>query len=64
MTDNGMIGLTNKVYPSIKSKAVFITSTHPNPLDDEELMTGYHEVFEMDQDNSVFRNCLIKEIDI
>lgn len=62
VTDNGMIGLTKKVHPSIKSKAVFITSTHPNPLEDEELMAGYHEVFEMDLDNSVFRNCLVKEI--
>jgi Skp family chaperone for outer membrane proteins len=62
VTDTGMNGLTKKVYPSIKSKAVFITSTHPNPIEDEEMMSGYHEVFEMDIDNSSFRNCLVKEI--
>jgi len=38
-------------------------SRDPNPFDDEELMAGYHEVFEMDQDNSIFRNCLVKKID-
>jgi hypothetical protein len=62
VTDTGMTGLTKKVYPSIKNKAVFITSTHPNPIEDEEMMSGYHEVFEMDIDNSSFRNCLVKEI--
>lgn len=62
VTDIGMTGLINKVHPSIKSKAVFITSTHPNPMDDDEMMAGYHEVFEMDSENSIFRNCLIKEM--
>ena len=58
VTDTGMAGLTNKVHPSIKSKAVFITSTAADPLEDEEMMAGYHEVFEMDQDNSIFRSHL------
>ena len=58
VTDTGMSGLTKKVHPSIKSKAVFITSTSANPLEDEEMMAGYHEVFEMDQDNGIFRTHL------
>jgi len=56
--DTGMSGLTKKVHPSIKSKAVFITSTAANPMGDDEMMAGYHEVFEMDQDNGVFRSHL------
>jgi hypothetical protein len=55
VTDTGLAGLTKKVHPSIKSKAVFITSTSTDPLEDEEMMAGYHEVFKMDQDNSEFR---------
>jgi hypothetical protein len=53
-----MVGLTKKVHPSIKSKAVFITSTATDTLEDEDLMAGYHEVFEMDQDNAIFRTHL------
>jgi len=62
VTDIGMFGLTKKVYPSIKRKAVFITSSEANPMDDDELMAGYHEVFEMDQDNAVFRTHLTEII--
>ena len=58
VTDTGMVGLTKKVHPSIKSKAVFITSTAADPLEDEEMMAGYHEVFEMYQDNAIFRTHL------
>ena len=58
VTDTGMAGLTNKVHPSIKSKAVFITSTAADPFEDEEMMAGYHEVFEIDQDNAIFRSHL------
>jgi hypothetical protein len=60
VTDTGMSGLTKKVHPSIKSKAVFITSNSANPLQDDEMMAGYHEVFEMDHDNGVFRSHLGK----
>ena len=64
VTDAGMAGLTKKMHPSIKSKAIYITSTAPNPLEDEELMAGYHAVFDMDQDNTIFRNSLVQELNI
>jgi len=62
VTDTGMTGLTKKVQPSIKRKAIGITGSEPNPFETEDLLSGYHEVAEMDQDNSIFRNCLVKEL--
>ncbi len=62
VTDPGMSGLTKKVYPIIKKKAIYIVSTDPNPMEDDELMTGYHEVFDMGENNSVFRSMLIKQL--
>ena len=64
VTDTGMNGLTKKIYPSIKKKAIFITVSHPNPLEDEELMAGYHDVYEMDENNTVFRINLVKELEL
>ena len=62
VTDTGMSGLTKKVQPSIKNKAVYIIGSEPNIFENEDLLSGYHEVVEMDQDNSTFRNCLVKEL--
>ena len=63
VSDPNMNGLTKRVHPSIKSKAIYITSTHPNPLSDEEMMAGYREVYEMDENNTIFRKGMIKLID-
>lgn len=59
VSDHNMSGLTKKVHPSIKDKAVFIMSVTPDPMNDEEMMAGYREVYEMDQNNAAFRNHLI-----
>jgi hypothetical protein len=59
VSDNGMNGLTGKVHPIIKKKAIFIATTE-NVFNDDELFKGYQEVFEMDSDNSVFRKELIR----
>jgi hypothetical protein len=63
VSDPNMNGLTKRVHPSIKSKAIYITSTHPNPLSDEEMMSGYREVYEMDENNTIFRKGMIKLLD-
>ena len=63
VTDTGMNSLTKKIYPSIKNKAIFITVSHPNPIEDKELMAGYHDVYGMDEDNTVFRINLVKELE-
>ena len=60
VSDPNMNGLTKRVHPSIKSKAIYITSTHPNPLSDEDMMNGYREVYEMDENNTIFRKGMIK----
>lgn len=62
VSDPKMAGLTKRVHPSIKKKAINITSEQPNFLEDEELMAGYHEVFEMDEDNTIFRNIMVQEL--
>ena len=63
VSDPNMNGLTKRVHPSIKSKAIYITSTHPNPLSDEDMMNGYREVYEMGENNTIFRKGMIKLLD-
>lgn len=60
VSDHNMSGLTKKVHPIIKDKAVFIMSVTPDPMNDEEMMAGYREVYEMDQNNAAFRNHLMQ----
>ena len=60
--DTGMTGLIQKVHPSIKKKAIHITSTSHSPFEDDELMAGYNEVFELDENNSIFRQQLAELI--
>jgi hypothetical protein len=57
--DVGMMGLTKKVHPSIKKKAINIAAIE-NTLEDEKLFDGYQEVFNMEDDNGVFRKELIR----
>lgn len=59
VTDVGMTGLTKKVHPSIKKKAINIAATE-NGLEDEKLFGGYQEVFNMEDDNGIFRKELIR----
>ena len=56
---HGMLGLTKKVHPSIKKKAINIAAIE-NGLEDEKLFDGYQEVFNMEDDNGVFRKELIR----
>jgi len=60
VTDIGMIGLTKKVQPSIKKKAINIAADENSFLEDEKLFDGYQEVFNMEDDNGIFRKELIK----
>ena len=56
-----MLGLTKKVYPSIKKKQyIYIVSCDSNSLTNNELFKNYQEVFSMDDDNSIFKKELVK----
>jgi hypothetical protein len=57
--DNGMQGLTKKLHPSIKNKAINIAIVE-DAMNNEEIYNGYQEVFKMDDDNSVFRDEMIR----
>ena len=57
--DNGMQGLTKKLHPSIKNKAINIAIVE-DAMNNEEVYNGYQEVFKMDDDNSVFREEMIR----
>jgi len=61
VTDVAMTGLTSKVHPSIKKKAIYIGSEETNEMmTNEKLFDGYQEVFDMEHDNGIFRKELIK----
>ena len=57
--DNGMQGLTKKLHPSIKNKAINIAIVE-DAMNNQEVYEGYQEVFKMDDDNSVFREEMIR----
>ena len=57
--DIGMLGLIKKVLPSIKKKALNIAAVE-NGYGNEKLFDGYQEVFNMEEDNGVFREELIR----
>ena len=57
--DNGMHGLTKKLHPSIKNKAINIAIVE-DAMNNEEVYNGYQEIFKMDDDNSVFREEMIR----
>ena len=57
--DNGMHGLTKKLHPSIKNKAINIAILE-DAMNNKEVYEGYQEVFKMDDDNSVFREEMIR----
>ena len=57
--DNGMQGLTKKLHPSIKNKAINIAIVE-DAMNNEEVYNGYQEIFKMDDDNSVFRDEMIR----
>ena len=56
--DNGMHGLTKKLHPSIKNKAINIAIIE-DAMNNQDVYEGYQEVFKMD-DNSVFREEMIR----
>lgn len=58
VTDIGMNGLTKKIHPSIKKKAILIAAN--DNFENQEIFDGYQEVFNMDEDNGIFRKELIK----
>jgi hypothetical protein len=57
--DNGMQGLTKKIHPSIKNKAINIALIE-DAMNNREIYQGYQEVFNMNDDNSVFRKEMIR----
>ena len=57
--DNGMYGLTKKLHPSIKNKAINIAIVE-DAMNNQDVYEGYQEVFKMDDDNSVFREEMIR----
>jgi hypothetical protein len=61
--DNGMQGLTKKIHPSIKNKAINIAIVE-DAMNNEEVYNGYQEIFKMDDDNSVFRDEMIRLSDL
>ena len=54
-----MHGLTKKLHPSIKNKAINIAITE-DAMNNQDVYEGYQEVFKMDDDNSVFREEMIR----
>ena len=60
--DNGMQGLTKKLHPSLKNKAINIAISE-DAMNNSEVYDGYQEVFKMDEDNSVFRNEMVRLFD-
>lgn len=58
--DYGMKGLTTKVLPSIKQKAIKIVQSDPVYFTDEAITYGMNEVYSLNDDNSSFRNEMIK----
>lgn len=58
VTDIAMQGLTKKVHPSIKKKALDIAAI--DNLNDDKLFEGYQEVYNMSDDNGIFRKELIR----
>jgi hypothetical protein len=62
VTDIGMLGLTKKVHPSIKKKAINLAAN--DAFNDEKLFDGYQEVFNMEDDNSIFRKELVRIIEV
>lgn len=62
VADYGMIGLTKKVHPSIKQRAGAI-ATQEDALSDEQLFKGFKEVYEMNENNSIFRTELIRMLE-
>ena len=65
VVDNGMQGLTKKIHPSIKNKAINIALIE-DAMNNQEIYQGYQEVFKMNDDNSVFRKEMIRltEVDL
>ena len=61
--DNGMHGLTNRIHPSIKNKAINIAIIE-DAMNNQEVYEGYQEVFKMDNDNAVFREEMIRLSDL
>ena len=57
--DNGMQGLTKKIHPSIKNKAINIAIIE-DAMNNKDIYDGYQEIFSMDDDNSVFREEMIR----
>ena len=57
--DNGMQGLTKKLHPSIKNKAINI-AINEDAMNNPSVYNGYQEVFNMDDDNSVFRQEMVR----
>jgi hypothetical protein len=57
--DNGMQGLTKKLHPSIKNKAINIAIIE-DAMNNKDIYDGYQEIFNMDDDNSVFREEMIR----
>jgi hypothetical protein len=60
--DNGMQGLTKKLHPSLKNKAINI-AINEDAMNNSDVYDGYQEVFKMDEDNSVFRNEMVRLFD-
>jgi hypothetical protein len=60
--DNGMKGLTKKIHPSIKNKATNIAIIE-DAMNNKDIYDGYQEIFNMDDDNSVFRDEMIRLTD-
>ena len=54
-----MHGLTKKLHPSIKNKAINIAIIE-DAMNNQDVYEGYQEVFKMDDDNSVFREEMIR----
>ena len=62
VTDPDMSQLTEKVHPSISNKVKKIAAKEENMILNEELCNSFHEILEMDKDNCIFKNEMVKKL--
>lgn len=61
VSDNGLQGLTKKVYPSVKDKACRL-ALKEKAMENEDIYNNFQDVFGMMDDNTDFRKEMVKLI--
>ena len=59
VSDNGMSGLTKKVYPSVKDKACRLALIE-KAMENPNIYDNFQDVIKLDEDNTDFRKEMVK----